>query len=209
MQQKVHTVLDVFHETVPAAFGFLETDHGFRLGRDDEYSYTAIARHGEIVIELDWGSVVVSVRSAETGRSVRLSFIVGASDPEVLFLPRYPWGPDEAREEVYRQASLLRGFCEPLLHGDYGDWGRLEAHQESVLEQWRTESERLVKEARLKLVRRRAESAFSARSYAEAAQLYASIADDLDETEKRRLDYARRRLVIVPVRRRPPIEEIA
>lgn len=209
MQQQVRTVLDVFHDSVPVAFGYLGTEHGFRLVRDDDYSYTAIADHGEIVVELDWGSIVVSVRPAETGRAVRLSFIVGAFDPEVLFLPRYPWGPDEARDEVFRQASLLKMHCAALLAGDYSDWARLESHQESVLEQWRTESERLVKEARVKLVRRRAELAYQTRAYSEAAQLYGSIADELTDSETRRLEYARRRLVIVPVRRRPPIEEIA
>ncbi len=205
----VRTVLDVFHESVPEGFGFLEAEYAYRLVRDDDYSYTAIASHGDVVIELDWGSVVVAVRPAETGRGVRLSFIVGATDPEILFLPRYPWGPDEAREEISRQASLLRQYCGALLAGDYSNWSRLEAHQDRILEQWRTESETLVKEARLKLVRRRADAAFTERSYSEAAQLYASIAEDLDETERRRLDYARRRVLIVPVRRRPRLEEIA
>jgi hypothetical protein len=205
----VRTVLDVFQESVPEAFAFLETRHGYRLIRDDDYSFTAIAPHGDIVIELDWGSVVVSVRPAETGRSVRLSFIVGATDPEILFLPRYPWGPSEAADEVHRQAGLLRQYCTPVLSGDYSDWATMESHQDRVLEQWRCESENLVREARLKLVRRRADTAFTERSYSEAAQLYASIAEDLDDAERRRLDYARRRVLIVPVRRRPRLEEIA
>ena len=70
-----------------------------------------------------------------------------------------------------------------ILRGDVSQWPLLEAHQQMVLEQWRNESERLVKEARLKLVRRRAEAAFHARNYLEAEHLYASIRDDLTDEE--------------------------
>ena len=78
-----------------------------------------------------------------------------------------------------------------------------------MLEQWRGESERLVKEARAKLVRRRAEAAWSRRSYSEAAQLYASIHDDLTTAELARLDYCRRRTLLTPVPRLPPAQGLA
>jgi len=207
--ERIHTVLEIFHDMVPRDFGFLVDPYGFNLSRDDDYSFTAIATHGEVTVELDWGSIVVSIRPAETGRSVRLSFIVGALDAEVLFLPRYPWGPEEAREEITRQACLLQSYCGELLSGDYSKWAALEEHQHCVLEQWRSESERLVREARLKLVRRRAESAFAARRFSEAAQLWSSIREDLNEGESRKHDYARRRLLLKPVRRRPSLEGIA
>lgn len=207
--ERIQTVLEVFHEAVPKTFGFLVDDYGFRLGRDDDYAFTAIASHSEVVVELDWGAIVVSIRPAETGRSVRLSFIVGALDADVLFLPRYPWGPDEARDEIDRQATLLRRFCEDLLRGDFSKWAELEEHQQRVLDQWRRESERLVREARLKLVRRRADAAFAARRFSEAAQLWSSIHDDLTEAETRKHDYARRRVLLQPVRRGPRLEEIA
>lgn len=199
---RIQTVLDVFHEEVPRAFGFLPDRHGFSLERSDDYAFTARTAHADVVIELDWGSIVVSVRPSQTGRPVRLSFIVGAKDPTILFLPRYPWGPNDAREEIDRQAGLLEAFCGEILNGDYSQWAALEAHQKMVLEQWRGESERLVKEARAKLVRRRAEAAWSRRSYSEAAQLYASIHDELTQAEVARLDYCRRRTLLVSV---PPL----
>jgi hypothetical protein len=204
---KIPTVLDVFHERVPEAFGFLADRHGFTLGRDDEYAFVATTSHCDVVVELDWGSIVVSIRPAATGRAVRLSFIVGATDPSILFLPRYPWGPDEAAEEIDRQAGLLARFCADVLDGDFSQWAALEAHQQVVLEQWRRESERLVKEARLKLVRRRAEAAWSRRSFSEAAQMYASIREDLTQAEIARQEYCRRRTILVPVPRARRVEE--
>jgi hypothetical protein len=206
---RIQTVLDVFHEEVPRAFAFLSAAHGFALSRTDDYAFKASSSHAEVVIELDWGSIVVSIRPVRTGRPVRLSFIVGAKDPSILFLPRYPWGPDDACEEVERQAELLARFCGPILNGDYSEWAALEAHQKQVLEQWRGESERLVKEARAKLVRRRAEAAWSRRSYSEAAQLYASIHDDLTTAELARLDYCRRRTLLTPVPRLPRAQGLA
>ena len=206
---RIQTVLDVFHERVPLAFHFLAERHGFVLDRHDEYAFTARAAHCDVTIELDWGSVVVAIRPAETGRPVRLSFIVGATDPAILFLPRYPWGPDEAGEEIDRQAGLLETFCSDILDGDFSHWASLEAHQQLVLEQWRRESERLVKEARLKLVRRRAETAWSRRSFSEAAQLYASIREDLTQAEIARQEYCRRRTLLVSVPRGPRMEELA
>lgn len=199
---KIQTVLDVFHERVPMAFAFLSERHGFALTRDDDYAFVAKTAHSDIVIELDWGSIVVSVRPASTGRAVRLSFIVGSQDPSIVFLPRYPWGPEDAQQEIDFQAELLEKFCSDLLRGDFSKWPALEAHQQQVLEQWRRESERLVKEARVKLVRRRAEAAWSRRSFSEAAQLYASIEDDLTQAEMTRREYCRRRMLLTSVR--PP-----
>ena len=206
---RIQTVLDVFHERVPLAFHFLVERHGFALARKDDYAFVARAEHGDVTIELDWGSIVVSIRPMETGRPVRLSFIVGAKEPTILFLPRYPWGPEDAGEEIDRQAALLEGFCREILDGDFSEWASLEAHQQLVLEQWRRESERLVKEARLKLVRRRAETAWSRRSFSEAAQLYASIRDDLTQAEIARQEYCRRRTLLVSVPRHPRLEGLA
>jgi hypothetical protein len=207
--ERIHTVLEVFHAGVPRSFGFLADEFGFRMTRDDDYAFSAIAAHSEVLVELDWGAIVVSIRPAETGRSVRLSFIVGALDADVLFLPRYPWGPDEVRDEIERQAGLLRRYCDELLRGDFSNWAALEEHQHSVHDQWRRESERLVREARVKLVRRRAQAAFAAKRFSEAAQLWSSIREDLDAAESRSHEYARRRVLLQPVRPRPRFQGIA
>ena len=205
---RIQTVLDVFQEEVPKAFGFL-ADHGFALERLDDYGYLATAPHAEVRIELDWGSIAVSLCPSGAERPVRLSFIVGASDPTILFLPRYPWGPEEAHEEIERQAELLAKYCADLLSGDFSGWAALEAHQRLVLEQWRRESERLVTEARLKLVRRRAEIAWKQKSYSEAAQLYASIREELNQAEIARHEYCRRRTLLSAVPKERRAEEIA
>jgi hypothetical protein len=202
---RIQTVLDVFHERVPKTFAFLVDRHGFALSPSDDYAFIAKSRHCDVVVELDWGSIVVSIRPIETGRAVRLSFIVGAKDPTIHFLPRYPWGPEDASDEIDRQAALLESHCREILDGDFSEWAALEAHQRQVLEQWRGESERLVKEARAKLVRRRAEAAWSRRSYSEAAQLYASIRDDLTQAEIARQEYCRRRTLLVSVPRQPRV----
>lgn len=197
---RIRTVLDVFHEDVPNAFGFLADRYGFVLGREDDYAFRAKTGDAEIAIDLDWGSIALSLRPFRSTRAVRLSFIVGSMDPTVLFLPRYPWGPEDVREEIDRQAGLLARFCGDLLEGNFSRWAALEAHQEQTLEQWKRESERLVKEARVKLVRRRAEAAWTHKSYSEAAQLYGSIHEDLTQAELGRHEYCRRRLILVPVR---------
>jgi hypothetical protein len=203
----IPTVLDVFHQRVPSSFGYLSERYGFTIDRDDDYAFVAKSAHCDVVVELDWGSIVVSIRPVETGRAVRLSFVVGAQDPTILFLPRYPWGPDDATDEIDRQADLLGRFCDDVLRGDLSKWAALEAHQQQVLEQWRRESERLVKEARVKLVRRRAEAAWSRRSFSEAAQLYASIREDLNQAEIARQEYARRRTLLVSVPRAEAMKE--
>ena len=206
---RIQTVLDVFQEDVPKAFAFLVERFGFTLERLDDYGWLATSPHAEVRIELDWGSIAVSMCPNGAERPVRLSFIVGASDPTILFLPRYPWGPEEAQEEIVRQAELLAKYCAELLAGDFSGWASLEAHQRLVLEQWRRESERLVTEARLKLVRRRAEIAWKQKSYSEAAQLYASIQDELTQAEIARHEYCRRRTLLVMVPRQRRAEEIA
>ena len=206
---RIQTVLDVFQEKVPKTFAFLVERHGFVLNRDDDYAFVARTRACDVVIELDWGSIVVSIRPLHTGRPVRLSFIVGAKNPTILFLPRYPWGPEDASEEIDRQAGLLSRYCDDILKGDFSQWAALEAHQKQVLEQWRGESERLVKEARAKLVRRRAEAAWSRKSYSEAAQLYASIREELTQAEIARQEYCRRRTLLVSVPRSPRVAGLA
>src|SRR5258706_15967239 len=130
---KIQTVPGVFHERVPKTFGFLVERPGFALDRSDEYAFTASSRHCDVVVELDWGSIVVSIRPLQTGRSVRLSFIVGAIDPSILFLPRYPWGPEDACDEIDRQAGLLASYCGEILDGDFSKWAALEAHQRQTL----------------------------------------------------------------------------
>ena len=91
----------------------------------------------------------------------------------------------------------------------YASPQRRPADQQQVLEQWRGESERLVKEARAKLVRRRAEAAWSRRSFSEAAQLYASIRDELTQSEIARQEYCRRRTLLVSVPRAPRVAGLA
>ena len=206
---QIQTVLDVFHERVPTSFAFLVNRYGFALDRIDDYAFVAKSAHCDVVIELDWGSIVVSIRPTHTGRPVRLSFIVGAKNPSILFLPRYPWGPEDACEEIDRQAELLESYSGEILDGDLSRWAALEAHQQQILEQWRGESERLVKEARAKLVRRRAEAAWSRRSFSEAAQLYASIRDELTQSEIARQEYCRRRTLLVSVPRAPRVAGLA
>lgn len=203
------TVMDVFRERVPTAFAFLSGSYGFDLRREDDYAFTASSPRCEIVIELDWGSVVLTLKPVGYEQGVRLAFIVGAVNQDILFLPRYPWGPDEALDEIERQARLLREYCEPLLRGDFSRWTALEAHQQSVLDEWRRESERLVSEARVKLVRKRAEGAYLGRSYAEAARLYESIREHLSEQDRRRLEYARRRTILVAVPRQRALGGLA
>lgn len=205
------TVVDVFREDVPKAFAFLEDRYGFVLRRLGDDCFAAASDRAEVAIELDWGSVVVSMRPPRRSRSVRLAFIVGAKNPSVLFLPRYPWGPEEAREEIARQAALLASYGAEFLAGRFEEWPAVEAHQDLVVEQWRRESERLVKEARVKLVRKRAEAAWARRSFSEAAQLYGSIRAELNQAEIRRQEYCRRRTILVPVPRPKdaPFEEIA
>jgi len=205
----MQTVLDVFQERVPRTFGFLVERHGFALDRNDDYAFIARSQHSDVLVELDWGSIVVSIRPTQTGRAVRLSFIVGAMDPSILFLPRYPWGPEDASDEIDRQAGLLASFCTDILNGDFSKWASLEAHQQSTLEQWRRESERLVKEARAKLVRRRAEAAWSGRRFSEAAQMYASIREELTQAEVLRLEYCRRRAILSSVPKQPRVEGLA
>jgi hypothetical protein len=206
---RLQTVLDVFQERVPRTFRFLVERHGFALDRSDDYAFIARSPHSDVLVELDWGSIVVSIRPTQTGRAVRLSFIVGAMDPSILFLPRYPWGPEDASDEIDRQAGLLANFCTDILSGDFSKWASLEAHQQNTLEQWRRESERLVKEARAKLVRRRAESAWSGRRFSEAAQLYASIREELTQAEVLRLEYCRRRSLLSSVPKEPRVEGLA
>ena len=113
------------------------------------------------------------------------------------------------RPRLADQAELLARFCADLLSGDFSGWSALEAHQRLVLEQWRKESERLVTEARLKLVRKRAELAWRQKNYSEAAQLYGSIRDELSHAEVARHEYCRRRTLLVAVPRGPRAEEIA
>src|SRR5215831_2622547 len=79
-RMRIRNVLDVFHDEVPAAFAFLTDRHRFQLERDDDARFTAHAPHADVTIELDWGSIVVSIRPAATGRPVRLSFVVGAKN---------------------------------------------------------------------------------------------------------------------------------
>ena len=85
---RIQTVLDVFQERVPKTFAFLADRYGFAIHRNDDYAFVAKSPDCDVVIELDWGSIVVSVRPLQTGRAVRLSFIVGAKNPAILFLPR-------------------------------------------------------------------------------------------------------------------------
>ncbi len=206
---RVQTVVDVFEEKVPVAFAFLVERHGYALRRSDDYAFVAETKHSDLLIELDWGSIVVSIRPLQTGRAVRLSFIVSAKNPSILLLPRYPWGPEDASDEIDRQDELLRSYCGDILNGHFSQWAALEAHQQQVLEQWRGESERLVREARAKLVRRRAEAAWSRRSFSEAAQLYASIRDELTQAELARQEYCRRRTLLVSVPRAPRMAGLA
>jgi len=94
---------------------------------------------------------------------------------------------DSLRRGLEGMAQITRACCGDLLLGDKSTFERVEAVA-NELRKART------LDAQFGAIRDKAESAWSNKNYPEACRLYSEMAEVLTETEKRRLEYSRKRL---------------
>src|SRR5436190_17827121 len=119
---------------------------------------------------------------------IDLADALRAIHPDQVHLAAYQTSSaSNVRAGLDQLASLVRDDCEALLAGDPQVWQRVE-------EAWRQQQELYEREARIRVLRERANQAWHTKEYATAVSLYREMEEALTEVEKGRVAYLTRRL---------------
>lgn len=186
----------VFERAVKDNFGFLEQQYGFRLIENKRVGYAKVIRYESPLVyvnimygppayepEMSFGRIGVDdaqgARSFHPGDLVLLKSSSG-----------WKWGainPDNPAivEIVSGHAQLLRECGSACLKGDQATFEEMKARRDNAVKVWHQEE-------KAKRVRKDAQFAWDSKNYRAVVGLYESIKDELTETEKKKLEYAKK-----------------
>lgn len=181
-----------FAKNVRQRFAFL-AEYGFR-----EFQATpTIVQYQKDDLKLN---VYHGRRSYEIGAEIQfrgdtfsLAQMIRASDPDTWNHFRYPQASTQSGVElgVIRIAELMLLYGKPALEKD-------SKYFANVLIRRETWKKQFAQEVLIEHIRPRARQAFRERRYKQAAQLFEQIAENLTDTEKRKLSYARKHSLCKP-----------
>ena len=180
-----------FTDMAKRAFSFLE-DKGFRLVHSE--SGTLRYESSQVFVAVEWDArsgelnvyLGLQPKKGQRAEAFSLNDLLGmeqAGNPD----GNMPFQvADESRLEPFLEelATNLRAHAAPALHGDRMFFRRLETFRSA-------QSEAYMREMELRHVRSEAEKAWRERNFREVARLYTTIEQDLSESEKGKLAYAR------------------
>ncbi len=176
-----------FPHVVGQAFSFLE-DMGFR---EIEAAPTIVRyRKDDLVCNVYHGrsSYELGFEIGPEGEEYPVSALIRASDVAAYDQYRTPVAttPAELASGIKRLADLVRQYGERALRGDPAFFAELRRQQKA----W---AEAYALDVLARQIRPKAEAAFRAGRYREAAELYAKIGPRLSPTEQKKLEAARKR----------------
>lgn len=188
----------VFEDAVRDSFGFLEQQYGFQLSQNKQVGYAKVIRYESPLVyvnlvygppayepEMSFGRIgiddVQGARSFHPGDLVLLKSSSG-----------WKWGainPDHSAmmEIVLGHAQLLRECGSSCLKGDQATFEEMKVRRDKAIEVWRQEE-------KVKQIRKDAQLAWDGKDYLAVARLYESIKGVLTDTEKKKLEYAKKRV---------------
>ena len=121
-----------FAEAVPPAFSFLQTDYHARLRRTDDHTFAAATEDWRVECQLDWSSLVVSMRPARRlvppdgyRGALGLFAILTCMHPELhvgLSVESRGMTAGQVKSLARESADLLREYCADFLRGDFARW---------------------------------------------------------------------------------------
>lgn len=180
-----------FAQAVETEFRFLG-DYGFTEIASTPTLVRYVAGTRFVTVYHDERSCELGVEFGLTGQESEtkysLNSLIHLDDPEedLTSRDRIAMTPEEVGEGVRQLAAQLREHGVSVLRGDPDALAALENRRRQTLE-------RLMREQAAAQARPRAEEAFRARRYSEAAQLYESISSSLSPAELKKLTYAKSR----------------
>ena len=199
-------LLAAFGREVPPVFGGVAPEHGLALRRVGPGLFVLESARCRVKIRYGSGHLPdvdltlspASTKPPDYDRVGEDEYGLGLvlesfDDPAVSFAPRPLRRAEDVRPELERAAQMLRRHCAPILAGDFSRWPALAKLAEEKFREWQRQHGRGGRAARVWQTRAEAQTAFGRWDYARAAALYESVRDDLNESELKKLAYARAR----------------
>lgn len=178
-----------FNGKVKRIFDFLIREEGFNLVTEDvtfiRYESHLVFinfYHGRSSYELgvEMGLLV------EEDTVFRLPTIIAALAPDYTGQVVFQAGEPKIVEEcLLKISALIKKYCVSLLNGDKTEWTKVSIQQQ-------LNSQKLHEEYTINPVKEDAERAWKEKRYKDVVKLYSSVEHYLTNTEKKRLEYAKK-----------------
>ncbi len=185
-----------FVSSAKSAFQFLITEYGFSIIEEEptfiRYETTAVfinIYHGRQSYEIGFECGLKRIEEASRYRlPVILLGLLGEKAREIRAY--YQANEQEVIANcLVKLASLVKDYCSPVLQGDDIAFARIANVSSS-------ENRALTEKYSIDPIKRKAEAAWSDKNYEKVISLYGSIKGSLSEIEKKRFDYACKRIEI-------------
>jgi hypothetical protein len=188
----------VFEETVKNNFSFLVQQYGFRLSQIEQTGYVKVIRYESplVYVSLIYGPPAYEPEMA-FGR-IGIDDVPGnrGFHPGDLVLLRssfgWKWGAVNPKnpvlvEIVAGHAQILRECGSACLLGDQASFEEMKARRDNAIEDWHQEE-------KVNSIRNDAQVAWESKDYRAVLRLLESIETMLTDTEKKKLEYAKKQL---------------
>lgn len=188
----------VFEETVKNNFSFLVQQYGFRLSQIEQTGYVKVIRYESplVYVSLIYGPPAYEPEMA-FGR-IGIDDVPGnrGFHPGDLVLLRssfgWKWRAVNPKnpvlvEIVAGHAQILRECGSACLLGDQASFEEMKARRDNAIEDWHQEE-------KVNSIRNDAQVAWESKDYRAVLRLLESIETMLTDTEKKKLEYAKKQL---------------
>jgi hypothetical protein len=185
-----------FVEAVESSFAFLVSDHGFTLTqveptymRYKTEDVFLVVYHGRSSCEIDVeiGQIVKNPDQIEVSYSMGEIIEFAGASKETGYTYFMATTPENVLMHVRTLAEYTKKYALNVLAGDQQTWDDLEKTRRKI-------SNLITREYKLKAVRRDVDSAWREKNFPRVVELYGSVEEDLAASEKKKLEYARKRL---------------
>jgi hypothetical protein len=189
---------ELFKQTIPLRFDFLVTRYGFSLYQASQWHFVAQSPYCQITMEMDkkrFGCWLerkdVHIFPYHPIDVMVLATCLGYQHQEA---PHFFSNEEEAFiRDVELYVTVLEDYCSEFLRGDFTKWEKIMRCLDEKGRQQEKERERIAQERRLNEAREAARTAWANKDYQQVIVMYESILPFLTPSEKKKLEYARRR----------------
>jgi len=192
----------LFCEMIPVRFDFLIKEFGFAFFQDRTWRFRAESPNCRVVMEYEKNHSACWIERLDDGSTEKDMFhainvkLIAACKGYIRLPPdpQFYSKRESVTKEIDEYAMILKKYCSNFLEGNFSDWPQI-VNCLLIQNDIREKNENIIVQSRLhQEIREKAKSAWKDKDFIQVISLYTSIFDFLSPTEKKKVEYAKKRL---------------